>query len=692
MRRDFKTIFIIHFILVLSSLAHGNSKTPEGKIESPYEACKNTLIVSQEKYTENKKDWDRFQKECKTKIIEAQDIGITSLNPLKEGVQYLSFSQLVAQKIIVNLKKNQAYAECSAACFSGATTCPSHSSETKAPVNCSDRKKEISTSLKGFSRKLRMELALSTDAPGIVNVNVLNAVRFSKDEYHKDKFINSNLRDFEAGLPNPVGRTDLSERELKEARRRLANDHKMLEEDFKKTGHKNYSSWMSVKLMEKMDEHKARYREIVYQEAPIFGVIEAPKMEKGKDPVWDDEQIAKAFLKLSQNAKTTEEKVNWSLKNSQVEFSRMNGEALGKWLSNMSPGTKEKNDLLYYIGMKNAVEEVLKENPSMCGIATSMEARLHSKAMQNDGIVLVGSLAGGGITKGVSKVGTDIFRIGRALTGAEAAGITGMSLGASFLGDSFRQYNATVTEAQTLSGLGGDKESEALRKSEEVTLARDGVKLSLLFAPLDAVGGWSVGKTLYSTLSKQMEKDLPAMSSLLKKAKLDTAARDQVVDKWLAMKVKSALKSGVLDEADVAALKSNEAKEVLETLTKEIEKANPDFFKNPKNTEFFLKTAATTVKKEKGDPSDLGEKAKQLLLQFNTDAMNGAWDPAVQNGLLKVFNNAIVELRLSAKNDPATYAKYSTDKSSQEIIFMKALKRSGVKDKDLKPMVQCALP
>lgn len=81
------------------------------------------------------------------------------------------------------------------------------------------------------------------------------------------------------------------------------------------------------------------------------------------------------------------------------------------------------------------------------------------------------------------------------------------------------------------------------------------------------------------------------------------------------------------------------------------------------------------------------------MLHFNTEAMDGSWDPKAQSGLLKVFNNAIDELRLTAKNDPATYAKFTTDSKSQEKILMNALKKSGVsKERDAKDMLQCALP
>lgn len=653
------------------SLAAEKSNLPEGKIETPYEACKNILIVSEKKYQESKTNWDLIEKKCNMKIQFANDIELTSINPLKEGVQYLSFSVKVVEKVIETLQKNRRYVDCSSSCFQGRITCPA--SENEKVVQCSERKKEIQEGMKVLSRKIKMELALSDDAPGLLNLNIRNVLSVDKS-----KFINTNLRDFEIGMPNPVGRIDLSERELKEAYRRSVADRKALEDEYKAKGYNNYSDWMSVKLMEKFDEHRARYRGLIYEEAPIFSVIERPvKMEKGDDPFWSDAQVAKAFLKLSENIKMTEEKVNKSLKNSTLEFKRITGEALKNFL------TADK-DLLYYIGMKNQVEEVLKNDPAFCAIATSMEARLHTKELQNAGITMAATLAS-------AHVGGALLRIGMAVTAAEATGITGMALGGAFIADSFRQYNVTTIEAATISGLGADKEGKAIRKAEEITQTHDGLKMSLMFAPIGTTGGWSVGKILYSSLSKQMQKDLPEMAILMKNAKLDTVSRDQAVDKWLFMKVKSAVKTGGIDEVDQQALQSDKAKNVLESLTAEIEKANPDFFKNPKNMDFFLKTAATTVKSEIGDPADLGEKAKLLLLHFNTEAMNGSWDPKGQNALLKVFDRAILELRLSAKNDPATYAKFSTDPEAQQKIVQNALRRSGAKEEEIKAMSQCAL-
>lgn len=674
-------------LLFLTNLVFANEKIiiPEGKIISPYHACKDVFITTKDNYLKHKFEWENIEKACHTKVQIALDAGVSSLDPLNEGAQFLEFSHRVANKVLINLDKSKQYADCSTTCFKGAKSCVH---ENQKAIDCNDRKKEIQNALKVFSRKARMELALSTDAPGLLNVNIRNVLSVDKD-----RMINTNLRDFEVGTPNPVGKIELSDRELTEAKRRQTEDRKSLEAEYKAKGFKNYSDWMSVQLMKKFDDHKEKYRQIIFQEAPILAVIDRPhKMNKGDDPVWTDEQLASAFSKLSKNANDTKDKIHWSLKNSKLEFTRLNGEALGKWLTSLAPGKQEQHDLLYYIEMKNQVEEVLKEDQASCGIATSLDARFHSKEMQNAGISIAASVLSAGVAKGATSLSASIFRIGRALTGAEAAGLTGIAIGSTTLGDSFHQYNATITEATTKSGAGGNKEGTSLRTSAEIDNKRFGVETSLMFAPVDAIGGWSVGKTLYNKLAKQMAKERPDLINLIEKAKLDNVSRDQAVDLWLAGKVDEAIRSYALTIPEKLALQNKNSRKIIENLVKDIEKSSPNFFKNPKNLNFFLKTAAKISKKEIGDPKDLGEKAKFLLLKLNTNSINDSWDLASEKGLLKVFDNAITELRISSHNNPAIYAKFTTDKNAQEQIIINALKRSGVHDNELNSMVQCMTP
>ena len=491
--------------------AQDRSARMGARVTSPYEACENQHIISKA----NESSWKGAEEGCQRQAKFIDDTGFMAIDPLKEGVEYLNFSQKVAHKVLQNLKKSQNYAICSANCFKGDAICSASLGVDKKVVDCAERKKEVLQGLKVNARKIRMELALSSDAPGLLNVNVRNVLQVDKNNR-----INTDLRDFEIGTPNPLGRSDLTPGEFAEALRRLERDQNKLENEFKDKGYKNYHDWMSVKLMDQYDEHRARYRSLIYEEAPIFAVIEKPaKFERGSDPVWKDQQIAKAFNKLSENAELTQQKVQLSLEKGKLEFSRANGEAIGNWVASLAPGATERHDLLFYMRMKNQVDEVLKVDPSYCGIATAMETRLHSKELQNAGVSIVAFLPSAVIAKGGSSAVSSIFRVGRALSGSEAAGLTGMSMGAAFLGDSFIRYNSGVNDATTLSGLDQGQEGTSLIKSEEIESARNAVKLSLAFTSVGVGPNLTLGRNLYRSSSNRVANGLTSGTTLVNGSK-----------------------------------------------------------------------------------------------------------------------------------------------------------------------------
>ncbi len=682
-----KNIILVLLILTLMSYesvyaTEDNSTRPQGQIESPYEACKDVIIVEKSKYEENihQNSWKAWEAKCHKKVQVAEEAGFTRLNSLNEGAEYLNIASLVAEKVINNLDKSKDYAQCSSACFKRVGAC--------AEVNCEKRRLEILNNLKVQTRKIRMELALSQEASDTTLENAGNILSLADE-----KRINIHLQDFEAGTNNPVGRTDLLPAEITHAKEVLKYEKEKVEKDYKKMladkGIKDSSDlhfrWVSNALMDaakkRKEEHQAKYRQIVFEESPLFAVIEKPsKYENGDVPVWTEKQLADAFDKLTKNAERTKASVKESLSKGKLEFNRTKGEALGLWLKDLVPGTQDSNDLLFYMGMKKQVEEVLKENKSMCAAATTMYNRLQSKDVQNNAIVFVGSFAGGAITKGASRATVGVFHIGRALTGAEASGLTGLAIGSTYLGDSFRQYNSTVAEV-----------TSGVREASAIDEKRTNVKFNLAFAPTLGPSGWSLGKTLYNSLGKKMAKDLPAISKLMKKANVSQSARDEAVDKWIGAKVKAALSSKTLDPGDDSLLKSEAGANILDSLASDIQKNNPKFFSDPNNFEFFLNTAATTLKKRPGDPSDLGDKSRQLFLSLNVDAFN-SWDPKARIGLMKVFNEGVEELRNAYSKDPAAYAKFTTDSESQEKIMIAALKRAGiVDDTEIAAMKTCAL-
>jgi len=93
------------------------------EVESPFKACQNITIISKKDYSDNKSKWDSIKNKCHLDIQLIDDAGIKNLNPLKEGIEYLNFSQLVANRILLNLRKSQDYATCSSLCFSGQEYC-----------------------------------------------------------------------------------------------------------------------------------------------------------------------------------------------------------------------------------------------------------------------------------------------------------------------------------------------------------------------------------------------------------------------------------------------------------------------------------------------------------------------------------------------------------------------------------------
>lgn len=622
--KRFILIFLFFLVNNLSNLLLAETLSlPKGKIASPYEACKNVFLVSEDGYHKNSTKWDEIESKCKSILIVAPDIGLTSLNPLQEGVKYLEFSERVATKVKDNLEKSRGYAECTASCFKGAIKCSSKSHDEKKTIDCVERKNEISAALKVFSRKIRMELALSTDAPGLLNVNIRNVLEICKDEKaNKNKFINSNLRDFEIGTPNPVGRNNLTRYELSEAHRRIDREVKILEEEYKSKGHTNYSEWMSIKLMDRFDEHKERYRQLIYEDAPIFGVIDDPdKFDEKNNPVWSDAKISDAFLKLSKNAKLTQEKIDWSLQNGKLEFSRGNTEALQKWMSSFNAGRKETNDLLFYMGMKNQVEEVLKDDPASCGIATAMEARLKTKGMQNSGITFAASLS----TAFVGKLSGSTFSILRALSSAEVTNTTGLAMGAAYLGDSFRQLNSKTTEAATFSGVGRENEGSKIRSAEEITTAREHLKMTLMFSPLDVPAGLALGKKL-TGLATNLKKGASEATPVNKEARI-------------ALNSKAAVEL----ERRSKDIPPSKMGEVVETLTP---------YQFPKTMRL------RKYKNEAGDEFLMYEKVvndaqKKLVIQsreMSIDPLTGAFDANYPSGKL------LLEDLIKEKQGKATFA------------------------------------
>ncbi|MCM2324471.1 MAG: hypothetical protein NDJ90_14530 [Oligoflexia bacterium] len=470
-----------------TGVQHDKVDLKDDVMPSPFKACKGVVVVSKSGYEKHKDEWKKWEKNCNKQVQVGVEAGVTKLDPLSDSMdysQYFDFAQKVAENALVNLDKSKKYATCSKQCFSGADACDASLSDDGKPVSCAERREQTLYGLKVQARKIRMELALSTDDLKGTNVTVRNVMDFKPEQ-----LINKGLKDFALGMENPVGRAPMIEREVSRAKTILEKEREALEAEYReslarsKTKHSAelYRNWMSTKLMEKRESHQAEYLRLIYEKAPIFGVIDRPKsFDKGDEPVWDDATIAKAFGQLLENGEKTGKKIREDIKRGKLEFSRGTGEALRKWLWNAVPLTEEEHDLIYYISMAGQVEEVLAKDKSRCAIATTLAERLGGKQWQNMGAVMIAS--GFGMSAVSKKAAAGAVEGMAAVAGAKAVGLTGLAMTMPYLSESFKQYGDVKEQLASRSGVGGSLEGNAIRTKEDLDAADMNRKLNAVFA------------------------------------------------------------------------------------------------------------------------------------------------------------------------------------------------------------------
>ena len=506
-------LILVFSVPVFAADAKKDIKFPKGKVESVYEACKDVLLVDQNEYEKNKQEWDKASAACGQPIRTTKDVAWNDFNPLVDTLKFLPLAQKVTEKVKKTLEENKLYADCTALCFKGASACDAKFSPDKKDIQCDQRKKEVVESMKVNARKIRIEHALSRPD----NLDINNVV--SRVKTDPERFINLNLRDFDTIQtdPTPFGGDKLTAREIAEAKRRLAREHKMILEQSKQYEHN--ANWLPVTLMNNFERHKEKYRSLIYAEAPVFAYVGKPAKIVDGEATWNDKDIAKAYEKISEAASKSIEEVKKTLKENTLEFSRANGDAIAASLYSMVPFTTNKHDLLYYMSMKGQVEEVLKQDPSLCGIANTIAQRSSKKQIENTGVIVAASLGTGLIGRPLGA----IFNVGRALTGAEAIALTGSALGGYSLAEAQKKYVNVDDEA-----------TAGIRKGEELKEARDERNMALALSPVDAVGGVALAKGLkagattakvasdvvrhgaYTALQNQMAKDLPEVAILMK--------------------------------------------------------------------------------------------------------------------------------------------------------------------------------
>jgi hypothetical protein len=655
-----KKLFIPFIIFWCLANAFGN---PEGRMVSPYEACENYLIVDSAAYKKHQAAWDEFSRECYQEILPTQNTTAADLFTILKHSKYNDFARKVTLEVKRNLDRQSAYYKCTASCFEGASSCQ----ENKTKIICNERRKEVREKLKVDARKARIQLALTRSSSDLFSVTPRNVLTLSLNQR-----INKDLKEFEFG-PMAVGFSSLTPRELTEAKRRLKADQDKVEEEAAQRGLSKKSDYVALKLVEKMEEHQDEYRDFVYSKSPMLSVLERPFEVVDGDPHWKDDVIAKASKELIHHANKTQEIVDLSLKDNILEHSRENGDDLRKGIISRLPLTTPRKELLFYVGMKSAVEEVLKKDPSLCGLATTMYKRLKAKEDQISYATTGATFAPLGIGYG-AKLVKGLSTVAGAVTGISTSSLVGLGLAAGFPIESRLKYDSTIREA----ALG-------LRTGEDVDQARSKMKMAVGLAYVS-------GGTL-------LAKEASAITGLGKGLKTSNLIRNKTVGlaghnshQWLTDQIDNSYLAKNLSAKEILHLKEKASLEFMDSMASDIKKIHPHFFDNKDNTDFFVKAASISMKKMKGDPVDLPEKIRHILLDVNKDAIKGSWNPNARKGLLTVIENTKEVLRETFKKDPATYAKFTVDPVAKQKVLIQALKRSGAKQERINALTRCLQP
>lgn len=662
---NFRILSLIALNMCLMSQLHAS---PEGRLDTPYKVCQDMLIVDEEAYKKNHAEWDKFADKCQQTLLATPDVDTSDIFSILNHVKYKDFALKVATEVKKNLARQKNYYECTAKCFEGGTSCK----EGTEVIKCSDRKKELLDKLAVDARRARIQLALTRSSSDLFDINPNNIMTLTEDQR-----INKDLKEFELIGPISVGLSKLTDREIKEAKRRLKADDEAVKKEAKERGLLDNKQYVAVNLYRKTEEHQRLYHDIVYAQAPILSMIDRPEEFIDGVPKWSDKSLAKAANDLVRHAKSTQEMVDMSIKSEELEFSRQNGDAVRFGIISRLPGTTPRKELLFYLGMKGAVEEVLKKNPADCGLATTMYKRLVAKDTQMaylSGAVSVAPLVLGFAGKFVQGAG----KAAAAISAVQSNWVVGIGMAAAFPIESSIKLNSTVKEA-----------AMGLRTGEEVHQARSQLKLATAMTFVNAAALISRNANAINAFESAVKKSKYATA--LRNAPAGIAGQQHIVNQWMSDKIDHAVNAKVLTANEVLRLKEKASIEMMDHLAIKIQSTHPDFFKNDKNMDFFLKSVSIATNKKAGDPIDLAAKMQDMLVDVNIEAIS-KWNPKATKGLLVVVENSMSELRAAFRKDPATYAKFTTDPAARQKIFSQALRRSGVSEERVRAMTKCALP
>jgi hypothetical protein len=460
----------IYFLSVLSLLTNSVNAAD---VSSPFLACKDVKIVTEAEYKSIPKQ------DCEKCVSVTPDFDVFQFHiksDLVEGIKEISLSEFakkVAAKVEGNLQHNSDYASEVIDCFKkGQSSQDACSNENLKSMKgaCATDLQKICSQIYTAVPALRQELALSKELQ-------IGALGFGETDPKKriNSYLSGNVFTFTS--PTPVSSKPLSTEELAKAIDQLKADEQTAKDEAKVAADTKSSGFLDkvTNVMKAMDpeiardaksahekiileklaaEHKEKYLKILHEDAPVLAVAGDATWKNNK-PSWTNAQLVEAFTKMKATAESEKAKTIEAIKSDKLEAKRETGEALANWAMG-------KRDLMYYMMLTPAIEEVLSEDPSFCGVATGLVKRKDYVELQNSLALMAGTFFIPGAQE------RDLVEAGSIMSKLKSAGritVSGaVNSGLLYAASDWRK----IKEVKDQIYAGTDKKIQTSKKLEEV--------------------------------------------------------------------------------------------------------------------------------------------------------------------------------------------------------------------------------
>lgn len=641
---------------------HYKADKSESKIElteSPYKACKGINLVSKEEFDKDQTKWNKEIGDCN---------GTLQVNPILdsfwqssventiEAGQIKDFLTKVVNRSMSTLVENRKKDEALRDCFRGPKA---------KEAACAAEREKIHQALETGAFELRKELALSLYAKP--------AAKPTKDSLMDPKFrVNTQFRDFANMGANPVANHPLMADEIPaiEATGRLEGGEALTklgaaEKDPDAVKEQGY------KLLEK---HQKRYREILFEESPIFAVIKKPKWENGK-PTWTDEQVADALDELIKHAENEHKAAYKTGKEGKIEFARLWDSKKPMGDANMlvtqaKRWAKGDRQLLDYMHYTPIIEQLLEEDKSLCGLATGLAQRLNTRQTQN--------------TAGTAAAAVPTF-MGLGFAGgayAAAGTLLGAGMGFGMYRGAIRDAEQAKNAAASTSGLvDGQK---AVMGQDRVVETEKQALTSAMLHPLDYLGLGKAGGMLFKGAQNRF------ITGKVAQAMSKVDMNDQATMRKLVNQgVKETFFKGRDPQETETALLKKLADEMYDKKLL-VEDPNLPAQAHKENFQKFVDLVHSIFSKPAATKAELegAEAAKDILLTMDPSIVK-AWEKEGFDGFVEVYQNFVDEMRKVAVKDPAKLKLIMKDPKARGEVWDKALERAGVADPKTRQGMHC---